>query len=213
MGVGRVIARPFVGAPGAFTRTANRHDYALDADRRHAARSPDARAACRSSSIGKVDGPVRRPRHHAAPCRPRATPTAWIACSTAHGATTPAGLIFANLVDFDTLYGHRNDVAGLRRQPRAVRRAAGATCCRRLRDDRPAGHHRRSRQRSDDAEHRSLARVRAAAAGRPARAARRRSRHAARRSPISARRSPRTSASGRWRTARASWRTIVVEHS
>ena len=39
--------------------------------------------------------------------------------------TTPAGLIFANLVDFDTLYGHRNDVAGLRRQPRALRRAAG----------------------------------------------------------------------------------------
>ena len=29
LGVGRVIARPFVGAPGAFTRTANRHDYAL----------------------------------------------------------------------------------------------------------------------------------------------------------------------------------------
>src|SRR5256885_16768977 len=29
LGVGRVIARPFVGAPGSFTRTANRHDYAL----------------------------------------------------------------------------------------------------------------------------------------------------------------------------------------
>src|SRR5574342_293623 len=30
MGVGRVIARPFIGTPGAFMRTANRHDYALD---------------------------------------------------------------------------------------------------------------------------------------------------------------------------------------
>src|SRR5205814_10494605 len=30
MGVGRVIARPFVGDPGAFTRTPNRHDYALE---------------------------------------------------------------------------------------------------------------------------------------------------------------------------------------
>ena len=39
-------------------------------------------------------------------------------------ASTPRGLIFANLVDFDTLYGHRNDVAGLRRESRAVRRAA-----------------------------------------------------------------------------------------
>ena len=34
LGVGRVIARPFVGTPGAFTRTANRHDYALDQDRK-----------------------------------------------------------------------------------------------------------------------------------------------------------------------------------
>ena len=34
------------------------------------------------------------------------------------------GLLFVNLVDFDTLYGHRNDVARLRRQPRAVRRPA-----------------------------------------------------------------------------------------
>jgi phosphopentomutase len=30
MGVGRVIARPFIGAPGSFKRTANRHDYALE---------------------------------------------------------------------------------------------------------------------------------------------------------------------------------------
>ncbi len=36
---------------------------------------------------------------------------------------TPRGLIFANLVDFDTVYGHRNDPAGLRRQPRTLRRA------------------------------------------------------------------------------------------
>ena len=38
-------------------------------------------------------------------------------------ASTPRGLIFANLVDFDTQYGHRNDVAGLRREPGALRRA------------------------------------------------------------------------------------------
>ena len=43
LGVGRVIARPFVGAPGAFTRTANRHDYALEPTGDDAARPPDAR--------------------------------------------------------------------------------------------------------------------------------------------------------------------------
>ena len=64
MGVGRVIARPFVGAPGAFTRTANRHDYALDPtgetllDRL-------TRAGIPVVAIGKVERPVRRPRHHA----------------------------------------------------------------------------------------------------------------------------------------------------
>ncbi len=42
-------------------------------------------------------------------------------------ATNASGLIFANLVDFDALYGHRNDVAGYAAKPRAVRRpAAGA---------------------------------------------------------------------------------------
>ena len=39
MGIGRVIARPFVGTPGAFTRTANRHDYALPPAGTHASRS------------------------------------------------------------------------------------------------------------------------------------------------------------------------------
>ena len=38
LGVGRVIARPFVGAPGAFKRTANRRDFALTAVRADAAR-------------------------------------------------------------------------------------------------------------------------------------------------------------------------------
>ena len=47
-GVGRVIARPFVGAPGAFKRTANRRDYALPPVGRDAARSLTA-AACPSS--------------------------------------------------------------------------------------------------------------------------------------------------------------------
>ena len=74
--------------------------------------------------------------------------------------TTPRGLIFANLVDFDTLYGHRNDVAGYAANLERFD-ARLATLLPRLRPRRSAGRHGRSRQRSDDAEHRSRARVRA----------------------------------------------------
>ena len=64
LGVGRVIARPFVGAPGHFKRTANRHDYALPPsgetllDRVKAARLPGRRRR-------QDRGSLRRPRHHA----------------------------------------------------------------------------------------------------------------------------------------------------
>ena len=175
LGVGRVIARPFVGAPGAFTRTANRHDYAMPPpattllDRLTAAGDPGRRDR-------QDQGPVRGPRHH--PRVPTPVDDARAGCRRRGDAGRAArGLIFANLVDFDTQYGHRNDVAGLRRQPRALRRRL-AELLPRLRADRPAGHHRRSRQRPDHAEHRSLARVRAAAGDR---------RRRARRAPISAR--------------------------
>ena len=109
MGVGRVIARPFVGNPGAFRRTANRHDYALDPtgdtllDRLTRQQIPVV-------AIGKVRD-LFAGRGIA-----RAFPTA----SDDEGVTQvreamareEGGLIFANLVDFDTVYGHRNDVQG-----------------------------------------------------------------------------------------------------
>ena len=110
--VGRVIARPFVGAPGAFRRTTNRHDYAVP---------PPAgmlldRLAERGvivASVGKIYDIFlgRGIRPHAQ------------AKSNAEGMTktlemmdaVEAGLIFTNLVDFDMLYGHRNDVEGYAR--------------------------------------------------------------------------------------------------
>ena len=109
MGVGRVIARPFVGQPGSFRRTANRHDYALEPvgetllDRL-------ARAGIPVVSVGKIhDLFAGRGIAHSYP-----------AGSDADGIDrllevmmdTRGGLIFANLVDFDTQFGHRNDVAG-----------------------------------------------------------------------------------------------------
>jgi phosphopentomutase len=108
-GVGRVIARPFVGAPGAFQRTANRRDFAL---------TPFAPtlldllkdAGVAVVAIGKIEDLFAG----------RGMSSAVHTTSDAHGMdeveraldATPRGLIFANLVDFDTVYGHRNDPAG-----------------------------------------------------------------------------------------------------
>jgi phosphopentomutase len=108
-GVGRVIARPFVGRPGAFQRTANRHDYALEPfgetllDRLTARGWPVV-------SIGKIRDLF------AGRGVTRATATR----SDDHGmdvieaeiARDGRGLVFANLVDFDAVYGHRNDAPG-----------------------------------------------------------------------------------------------------
>ena len=109
MGVGRVIARPFVGVEGSFRRTSNRHDYALDPTGQTLLDHLTARQIP-VVSIGKVKDLF------AGRGITKATPTA----SDVEGIervldsmkSTPDGLIFANLVDFDTVYGHRNDVAG-----------------------------------------------------------------------------------------------------
>ena len=109
MGVGRVIARPFVGSLGGFKRTANRHDYALDPIGEtlldHLKRRGDT-----VLSIGKVDDLFAG----------RGITRSVKTSSDAEGmdqieramAETPDGLIFANLVDSDQTYGHRNDVPG-----------------------------------------------------------------------------------------------------
>ena len=109
VGVGRVIARPFVGNPGAFTRTANRHDYAL-APTGDTLLDRLSRHGAAVVSIGKVDSLFAG----------RGITRSVSTSSDADGleklaaamADTPGGLIFVNLVDCDTLYGHRNDVAG-----------------------------------------------------------------------------------------------------
>jgi phosphopentomutase len=109
MGVGRVIARPFVGSPGAFKRTSNRHDYALDPNGQTLLDHLSLRGIP-VVSIGKVKDLFAG----------RGITTAMPTASDAEGVdrvldamkSLSGGLIFANLVDFDTVYGHRNDVAG-----------------------------------------------------------------------------------------------------
>ena len=109
LGVGRVIARPFVGGPGGFKRTANRRDFALTPfaptllDRLQAAGMPVV-------AIGKVDDlfagrGITRSVH-------TASDDEGVDQVMAAMADTPRGLIFANLVEFDTQFGHRNDVPG-----------------------------------------------------------------------------------------------------
>jgi phosphopentomutase len=109
--VSRVIARPFVGRPGAYQRTAHRRDYSimppgetlLDAL---------AAAGIPRAGVGKVDdlfaGRALRARHTAGNAEGIRAIREW-----QDGAQ--GGLLFANLVDFDTLYGHRNDAAGFAR--------------------------------------------------------------------------------------------------
>jgi phosphopentomutase len=109
MNVGRVIARPFVGDPGAFTRTANRHDYALDPTADTLLDLLTANAVP-VFTIGKVKDLFAG----------RGISDSVTAASDTEGMDRLEealreriqGLIFINLVDFDTQYGHRNDVAG-----------------------------------------------------------------------------------------------------
>lgn len=109
MGVGRVIARPFVGAAGAFRRTANRRDFALSPfeptllDRLEQSGRPVV-------AIGKIEDLFAG--HGITSAVHTANDEQGMDEILHAMSTTRNGLIFANLVDFDTVYGHRNDVAG-----------------------------------------------------------------------------------------------------
>ncbi|HWQ56948.1 MAG TPA: phosphopentomutase [Bryobacteraceae bacterium] len=107
--VGRVIARPFIGEPGAFTRTTNRHDYAVPPPRGMLLDVLEA-AGVPVASVGKIfdvflgRGIVERFGSKNNAEGMQQTLAAMAQCER--------GVIWANLVDFDMLYGHRNDVEG-----------------------------------------------------------------------------------------------------
>ena len=109
MGVARVIARPFIGAPGAFVRTANRHDYALEPSG-ETLLDALARRRIPVVSIGKVNDLFAG--RGIAYGVPTTSDVHGIDCLLDRMRAEPGGLIFVNLVDFDTVFGHRNDVAG-----------------------------------------------------------------------------------------------------
>lgn len=107
--VGRVIARPFEGSPGRFIRTANRHDYAVP--------PPEGMLLDRLAqqqvpvyAVGKIsDIFLGRGITHSVKTKNNAD---GMQRTTEALTAQKDGLIFINLVDFDQLYGHRNDVPG-----------------------------------------------------------------------------------------------------
>lgn len=109
MNVGRVIARPFVGQPGAFTRTANRHDYALTPTGTTLLDVLTA-AGHRVHAIGKIKD-LFAGRGITTSVHTKSDDEGVDAIESAIASAGP-GLVFTNLVDFDTQYGHRNDAAG-----------------------------------------------------------------------------------------------------
>lgn len=104
----RVIARPFVGAPGAWVRTKNRRDYSI-APPEDTLLDALMAADIPRTGVGKVDDLFARRGleggHTSGNAEGIAKILEWL-------RSGPDGLLFANLVDFDQAYGHRNDVPG-----------------------------------------------------------------------------------------------------
>ena len=113
MKIGRVIARPFTGTEGAFTRTANRRDFAI------APPAPTlldwAQAAGRAThAIGKI-GDIFSHRGIGKLHKGKSDADLFEHLLRLAGEAEPGSLCFANFVEFDSLYGHRRDVSGYAR--------------------------------------------------------------------------------------------------
>ena len=108
-GVGRVIARPFVGKPGSFTRTPHRHDFSIEPPGETMLDAIQA-AGLDVISVGKIQdlfaGRGLTETHPTSGNDEGMKLTSQIAGRDFHG------LCFVNLVDFDMLYGHRQDPDG-----------------------------------------------------------------------------------------------------
>jgi len=106
--VSRVIARPFIGESGSYKRTANRRDYSIEPPA-ETLLDTLAKAGIPRAGVGKIDdlfaGRSIGSKHTPSNAEGIRGITEWL-------STAESGLLFANLVDFDQLYGHRNDVAG-----------------------------------------------------------------------------------------------------
>jgi len=110
--VGRVIARPFLGKPGAFYRTENRHDYAVPPPRENllpALADEDLDVVC-IGKIASIYDSMGVTKDLSAKNNEQSIDQTISALRE-----ESRGLIFSNLVDFDMLYGHRRDTEGYAR--------------------------------------------------------------------------------------------------
>ena len=110
--MGRVIARPFIGEPGNFRRTEARKDYAIDPPE-HTLLDCMKSNELAVAAVGKI-GSIFCHRGTTEEL-PAGNNDASVDQTLRALKETPRGLIFTNLVDFDMLYGHRNDVEGYAR--------------------------------------------------------------------------------------------------
>lgn len=117
--VSRVIARPFIGDHGTWSRTPNRRDYSLEPPGITLLDELE-RAGIARTGVGKVDdlfaGRGIAARHTASNAEGVEAMLDWF-------RSAKRGFCFANLVDFDQLYGHRNDVPGFQGALEAFDRA------------------------------------------------------------------------------------------
>ena len=108
-GVGRVIARPFVGTSGNYTRTANRHDFSLEPPRQTLLDAIKA-AGLDSIAVGKIHD-IFAGRGDTEYVYNKSN-TDGMAHAMDYARKDFRGLCFVNLVDFDMLYGHRRNIDG-----------------------------------------------------------------------------------------------------
>jgi phosphopentomutase len=106
--VSRVIARPFVGDEGQYTRTKNRRDYSIQPPSETLLDALES-AGIPRAGVGKIDdlfaGRGIESTHTASNAEGISRIEMWL-------KSAPSGLLFSNLVDFDQAFGHRNDVPG-----------------------------------------------------------------------------------------------------
>lgn len=111
-GVGRVIARPFIGSNGNYTRTSNRHDFSLEPPKKTLLDAVKE-AGLDSIAVGKIfdifagQGTTEHVYNK--------SNEDGMAHTLDYAKKDFHGLCFVNLVDFDMLYGHRRDVDGYAR--------------------------------------------------------------------------------------------------
>jgi len=112
MAVARVIARPFIGQPGKFTRTENRRDFSL-VPWRSTVLDHLKSAGWMVAGVGKIEDIFA----HQGLTHSNHTGNnlAGVDATIEFIKTRQPGLVFANLVDFDAVYGHRNDPQGYAR--------------------------------------------------------------------------------------------------